>query len=211
MDSPTIVRLSESLLLAAPSSTGFVAVAVRGGCVTGVSFGHESANRAIDGLKTTLGNLSDPMAAPAANENDDKLARDVLDRLVRYLDGEPVDFDDVPVTLKHLSAFQRRVVAACRAIGFGRTRSYGELAAAAGSPGAARAVGQVMAGNRTPLIVPCHRVLAANGKLGGFSAPQGLAMKRRLLELEAGAESQPRSAIRRPKAARAHAQFAVVS
>ncbi len=58
------------------------------------------------------------------------------------------------------------------------------MAAAAGSPGAARAVGQVMRSNRTPLLVPCHRVVAAGGKIGGFSAPQGLVMKRRLLELE---------------------------
>ena len=66
----------------------------------------------------------------------------------------------------------------------GLTRTYGELAAECGSPGAARAVGSVMAKNRYPLIVPCHRVLAAGGELGGYSAPDGLKMKRRLLEME---------------------------
>ena len=85
------------------------------------------------------------------------------------------------------------------------TRSYGEVAAAAGSPGAARAVGQVMAANRTPLIVPCHRVLAAGGKIGGFSAPQGLALKRRLLALEsgegAGSSQGPARARRRARSA----------
>jgi O-6-methylguanine DNA methyltransferase len=111
---------------------------------------------------------------------------DVIDRLVRFLDGEPVDLRDIPLALDHLSPFQQRVVAACRAIPYGATRTYGAVAAAAGSAGAARAVGQVMAGNRHPLVVPCHRVVAAGGKLGGFSAPQGLALKRRLLALEAG-------------------------
>jgi methylated-DNA-[protein]-cysteine S-methyltransferase len=108
----------------------------------------------------------------------------VLDRLLNYADGEPEDLRDVPLALDHLSTFQRRVVKACRAIPLGERRTYGQLAAAAGSPGAARAVGTVMATNRVPLIVPCHRVVASGGKLGGFSSPQGLAMKRRLLELE---------------------------
>jgi O-6-methylguanine DNA methyltransferase len=104
-----------------------------------------------------------------------------------YFDARPVAFDDVTLALDHLSPFQQRVIAACRAIGYGATRSYGEVAALAGSPGAARAVGQVMAGNRMPLVVPCHRVLAAGGKLGGFSAPQGLNLKRHLLALESQA------------------------
>jgi methylated-DNA-[protein]-cysteine S-methyltransferase len=108
----------------------------------------------------------------------------VLERLRRYAEGEPVDLHDVPVAVDHLSAFQRRVVKACRAIPAGERRTYGQLAAAAGSPGAARAVGQVMATNRVPLVVPCHRVVASGGGLGGFSAPQGLTMKRRLLSLE---------------------------
>jgi methylated-DNA-[protein]-cysteine S-methyltransferase len=118
--------------------------------------------------------------------DDETLAAEVLDLVVRYAAGEPVDFADVPVALDHLTPFARRVVKHCRAIRRGQTRSYGDVAAAAGRPGAARAVGQVMAANRTPLVVPCHRVVAADGRLGGFSAPTGLAMKRRLLALEAG-------------------------
>ncbi len=109
---------------------------------------------------------------------------DVIGRLRAYAADEEVDFSDVRVDERHLTDFGRRVVKACRRIPRGQTRSYGQLAAVCGSPGAARAVGQVMAKNRYPLIVPCHRVLAAGGLLGGFSAPQGLTMKRRLLELE---------------------------
>ena len=101
--------------------------------------------------------------------------------------GEPVDFADVPLALDHLTPFGRRVIAACRRFLGDSTRSYGELAAECGSPGAARAVGSVMAKNRYPLIVPCHRVLAAGGELGGYSAPDGLKMKRRLLAMESAA------------------------
>ena len=100
--------------------------------------------------------------------------------------AKPSRFDDVPLDLSHLSAFQSSVVSACRKIGRGRTRTYGELAAAAGSPGASRAVGSVMAKNRFPIIVPCHRVVGAGGSLGGFSARDGLSMKERMLALGRG-------------------------
>jgi methylated-DNA-[protein]-cysteine S-methyltransferase len=117
-------------------------------------------------------------------EEQPKTIRSVIERLERYAAGDEVTFGDVAVDERHLTHFGRRVAQACRRIPAGQTRSYGELAAACGSPGAARAVGQVMAKNRYPLVVPCHRVLAAGGLLGGFSAPQGLAMKRRLLAME---------------------------
>ena len=84
---------------------------------------------------------------------------DLVERLMRYAAGEPVDFSDVRVDERHLTRFGRRIVQACRRIPAGQTRSYGQLAAACGSPGAARAVGQVMAKNRYPLVVPCHRVI----------------------------------------------------
>ncbi|MEX1224432.1 MAG: MGMT family protein, partial [Pirellulales bacterium] len=74
---------------------------------------------------------------------------------------------------------------ACRRIPIGQTMSYAELAAVAGSPGAARAVGNIMAGNRVPIIVPCHRVVGSGGSLGGYSSSGGLRTKRRLLSLEA--------------------------
>jgi methylated-DNA-[protein]-cysteine S-methyltransferase len=73
----------------------------------------------------------------------------------------------------------------------GRVRTYGELAAAAGSAGAARAVGSVMAKNRHPIIVPCHRVVGSAGSLGGFSARDGINMKRRMLELEGAPITKP--------------------
>jgi methylated-DNA-[protein]-cysteine S-methyltransferase len=108
----------------------------------------------------------------------------LIAKLKLYASGTKVDFADTPLSLDHLTTFGARVIAACRRIPWGGTSSYGELAAECGSPGAARAVGSVMAKNRYPLIVPCHRVLAAGGDLGGYSAPDGLAMKRRLLAME---------------------------
>jgi methylated-DNA-[protein]-cysteine S-methyltransferase len=176
-------------ILAAMSELGAIAIAVLDGCVTDIRFGHGSEGAAVRALVKTADRRKkmeslDGASESWASESDEKLAVSMLDRLVRYADGEPADFSDVVLAVEHLSTFQRRVVKACRAIPAGQHRTYGQLAAAAGSPGAARAVGRVMAANRVPLVVPCHRVLAAGGRLGGFSAPQGLAMKRRLLALE---------------------------
>jgi methylated-DNA-[protein]-cysteine S-methyltransferase len=108
----------------------------------------------------------------------------LIAKLKLYAAGEKIDFADTPLSLDHLTTFGARVIATCRRIPWGGTSSYGELATECGSPGAARAVGSVMAKNRYPLIVPCHRVLAAGGELGGYSALDGLKMKRRLLAME---------------------------
>jgi O-6-methylguanine DNA methyltransferase len=182
-----VFRTPSALIVTAPATLGHLGVAVANKCVAGVSFGHASCPPAAARLARLIGEPLEASQLGDGSAVDERMAVDVLDRLVRYLEGEPMLLDDIRISLDHLTTFQRRVVAACRSIPFGATRSYGELAAASGSPGAARAVGQVMASNRAPLIVPCHRVLAAGGKLGGFSAPNGLAMKRRLLALEGAA------------------------
>ena len=90
----------------------------------------------------------------------------------------------MPLDEAGLDDFRRAVYAATREIAPGRTRSYGEIARAIGRPDAARDVGVALSRNRYPIIVPCHRVVAANGALTGFSAPGGLDTKRRMLELE---------------------------
>lgn len=105
--------------------------------------------------------------------------------LCDYAVGNKVDFSRFPLHLPPKTEFQQSVIDACRAIPRGETRTYGQLAVKAGSPGAARAVGQVMATNCLPLLIPCHRVVGSNG-LHGFSAPGGLATKQRLLEIEQG-------------------------
>ena len=179
-------QLVATALASGDSELGGLAVAVVAGEVIGVSFGNRTAGAAAVALSRRLASYGDEVESTAAEPSDDDLqfAEEVLERLQQFAAGEIIDLSKIPLSLSHLTPFQRRVVKACRAIKRGEARSYGEVAAAAGSPGAARAVGQVMRTNRMPLIVPCHRVVAAGGKLGGFSAPQGLAMKRRLLDLE---------------------------
>jgi methylated-DNA-[protein]-cysteine S-methyltransferase len=107
-----------------------------------------------------------------------------IDDIVASLQGEADDLADIPLELDGLPPFRRRVYEVVRTIPPGETMSYGEVAAAAGSPGAARAVGQAMARNPFPLIIPCHRVLAAGGKIGGFTASGGTDTKLRMLAIE---------------------------
>lgn len=116
-------------------------------------------------------------------ESDADVARDLQRQIQRYFTGRPVAFDG-DVDLSARSEFDRRVLAACRCVPYGSTITYGELARRIGRPGAARAVGGALARNPIPLVIPCHRVVAGNGALGGFSAPEGVACKRRLLDLE---------------------------
>jgi O-6-methylguanine DNA methyltransferase len=105
----------------------------------------------------------------------------LTEKLRRYFDGEVVCFDEA-LDPSIGTDFQRRVRAITRAIPRGETRTYGEVAREAGSPGAARAVGQCMARNPWPIVVPCHRVVGHDGGLTGFGG--GLDMKRRMLEME---------------------------
>ena len=103
----------------------------------------------------------------------------------RYFQGEVIDFSAVRLDLSEQDEFNTEIYAAARRVGWGRTTTYGALAAEVGAGReAAREVGQAMAKNPVALIIPCHRVLAAGGKLGGFSAPGGSEAKLRMLELE---------------------------
>lgn len=100
-----------------------------------------------------------------------------------YYAGKPVRFD-AKLDLSQVPAFRREVLEACRKIPRGCTASYADLARAAGKPGASRAVGGAMSHNPLPLVVPCHRVLRSDGGLGGFSSPEGVGEKERMLALE---------------------------
>jgi methylated-DNA-[protein]-cysteine S-methyltransferase len=104
--------------------------------------------------------------------------------IVRLLSGEPADLSFVDIDLDQSPEFERQVYAAARAIPPGETLTYGELAARIGVPGGAQAVGQALGRNPWPIIVPCHRILAADGKSGGFSAPGGADTKLRMLDIE---------------------------
>jgi methylated-DNA-[protein]-cysteine S-methyltransferase len=117
---------------------------------------------------------------------------DAIDEMRRHLDGDPQDFRDFPLDTSGVADFHQRVYNAAREVSAGRTISYGELAERIGSPGAARAVGQALGKNPFPIVVPCHRVLAAQGKAGGFSTHGGLVTKRRILAAEGVDLSAPR-------------------
>ncbi|MGE0282433.1 MAG: methylated-DNA--[protein]-cysteine S-methyltransferase [Rhizobiaceae bacterium] len=115
------------------------------------------------------------------------LPKDVADAvalLTRYAAGETIDFSPVNVDLEGIEQFRLDIYDAARKLKFGETVTYGQLAAAAGHPGEARDTGQALGANPVPIVVPCHRILAAGGKIGGFSAPGGSRTKEKLLALE---------------------------
>lgn len=121
---------------------------------------------------------------PAAQYDRDYF-RPLQEQVIAYFEGARVDFSpDIPILLEGLSCFTRLVLAACRQIRFGEVVTYSGLAKKTRRPRTARAVGNVLARNPLPLIIPCHRVIRSDGKMGGFSAPGGTTMKKRLLELE---------------------------
>ena len=107
-----------------------------------------------------------------------------IDAIGELLRGGANDLQSVDIDMSRLPAFNQQVYAIARAIPPGRTRTYGEIAAELGDPLLARAVGQALGSNPFPIVVPCHRVMAAGGKSGGFSAPGGLVTKLKLLEIE---------------------------
>ncbi|MHB1034659.1 MAG: methylated-DNA--[protein]-cysteine S-methyltransferase [Pirellulales bacterium] len=157
------------------SHLGWTVMVGGAGFLKALTFAHASRRAAIDSLDSIV---ADNARIGSWNP---ELAR----RLQAYADGAWDDFRDVRLDLHHLTPFQRRVVNECRHIGYGQTLTYGQLAVKAGSPRAARAVGSVMAANRFPLVVPCHRVVGVNGGLGGYSAGEGVTLKAKLLALEA--------------------------
>jgi methylated-DNA-[protein]-cysteine S-methyltransferase len=109
--------------------------------------------------------------------------------LTKYFKGVPQPFETIALDYNVAGGFRRRILEYIRSIPFGKIQSYGQVAAAAGSPRAARAVGGAMASNPLPIIIPCHRVVAGNGRLTGYSAPGGLMVKKLLLQME-GVEFQ---------------------
>jgi methylated-DNA-[protein]-cysteine S-methyltransferase len=119
-------------------------------------------------------------APPAMAESAAALVR-------RYLEGEKLDFLELPLDMSSVGAFEAAVYDRLRHIPYGRTTTYGALAEAVASPDAAQAIGMAMGRNPWPIIVPCHRVLAASKKIGGFSAPGGVVTKRKLLGMESAA------------------------
>ena len=140
-----------------------------------------TAQNFIDAL---LGDGWSPVGQPMADGTGTTFLDRVALQIDEYFDGRRHGFE-LPVDLNELNTFQRSVLTACAAIPFGSVASYGDLAATIGHPGAARAVGNALGGNPVAIVIPCHRVIAAGGRIGGFGGGRlAIAVKRRLLAIE---------------------------
>jgi methylated-DNA-[protein]-cysteine S-methyltransferase len=124
------------------------------------------------------------LAPPGGGAAMPGFVREAIRGMTAVLAGEPRDLRDLPLDIDGIDPFRRDVYAAARSIPPGRTATYGETARAIGFPDGARDVGAALSRNPFPIVVPCHRVIAANGALTGFSVAGGLETKRRMLELE---------------------------
>ena len=179
---PTLSPISElmndprcDLLLSVfPTSLGWFGLLGDGQSVHQVEIGHDSA-----------ASLRHRVANRSTRESD--WDPELRARMEDFAAGERLDFDDVALVLPTMTTFRFQVMNLVRGIGYGQTATYGEVAKRIGRARAARAVGTAMANNPVPILVPCHRVVAASGRLGGFSAPQGTRLKKRLLNLETNA------------------------
>ncbi len=112
------------------------------------------------------------------------LTESAAEMLFFYFKGEPQQFEKIAVDLMVSGAFRRKVLQLIRMIPHGVVKSYGEVAGLTGSPHSARAVGGAMAANPVPIIIPCHRVISSGGRLTGYTAPGGLELKKKLLQME---------------------------
>lgn len=147
-------------------------------------------DRGINGVQLPEANDDDLRKRIVAKSGEEDAAkpprwvRDAVKSIQRHLEGTPESLASVKLDLSSVPPFHARVYQAARSIDAGKTVGYGDLAKLAGSPLAARAVGQAMQKNPFPIVVPCHRVLAAGGKPGGFSAHGGMSTKQRMLAIE---------------------------
>lgn len=170
----TVDELAKVQCCAFSSACGWMGLAGRNGRVCGLLLGYSDRRSVMDRAATLWGEGWQPA----------EWAPQLVSRLQAYLQGAVDPFSDVELDLPDSTLFQQAVRSAVRSIPYGQTASYAEIARRAGSPRAARGVGGVMASNPIPILIPCHRVVASGGKLGGFSAPRGVDLKRWLLERE---------------------------
>ncbi len=144
--------------------------------IVGVQLPMSNADKTRLRLRQRYGDL-DEVAPPAP-------VRHAIDGMVDLLDGQPTDLTDIALDLSEEPDFHRQVYAIARTIAPGKTLTYGDIAKRLGGVELSRDVGQALGRNPCPIVVPCHRVLAAGGKPGGFSANGGVATKLKMLEIE---------------------------
>lgn len=156
---------------------GACAVAWGGDSIAGVLLPEDDPTHTAPRMRRRFPEAAEAMPPP--------WVRTVIERLQQLFDGRSRDaLGDIPLDMAGVTDFNRRVYEVARTILPGQTLSYGEVAARLGEPGAARAVGQALGHNPFAPIVPCHRVLAAGKRPGGFSAGGGVATKLRMLQIE---------------------------
>lgn len=131
-----------------------------------------------------LSRLETAYHAPPPEFEPSEITVHAAQMLQRYFKGDRIDFGDIPVVLDDLTRFRQDVLKVIRNLAYGEVLSYGQVAHECGSPHAARAVGGALATNPIPVIIPCHRVVASDGRLTGYSAPGGEITKRVLLVME---------------------------
>jgi methylated-DNA-[protein]-cysteine S-methyltransferase len=154
---------------------GFFGLAATDSGLCRTSLPHPDKERVKAGLLKRLGDA----------EFQKNLFKPLQQQIKTYYKATYVDFDSsIPLDLSSLTPFARTVLKACRKIKPGRTLTYRQLAKAAHRPNAARAAGSIMAKNPMPLIIPCHRIIRSDGKIGNFSAPGGPPLKKRMLDHE---------------------------
>ncbi len=161
------------------TAIGPCAVAWGEGVLTGVQLPDVTPERLRVRMRSRFPDAQELRDGPPPN-----FAQQAIARTRALLEGAKDDLQDLPLDMDAVAPFHRRVYEIARAIPPGRTMTYGEVARAIGEPGASRAVGQALGLNPFAPVVPCHRVLAAGGRSGGFSAEGGAATKLRMLEIE---------------------------
>lgn len=168
--------MSETAIAAFETAIGVCGIAWTERGIAAIQLPEGNTAATLSRLRRGLGRV-EPRALSAAS-------RHVVEGIRALLGGEVVDLSTIELDESRVPAFHRRVYAATRAISHGTTSTYGELAARTGDPNSARAVGHALGCNPYAIIVPCHRVLAAGGQIGGFSAGGGAATKRKILAIE---------------------------
>ncbi|OFW99784.1 MAG: hypothetical protein A3E78_07535 [Alphaproteobacteria bacterium RIFCSPHIGHO2_12_FULL_63_12] len=158
------------------TAVGRCAVLWRGDRLTGVVLPSPNDAATRDAVKRRAGAVIDS-PPPAFVQN-------AIDAIVRLCNGAPEAFTDAPLDRDAIEPFANKVYDILTRVPFGETTTYGAIAQELGDKGLSRAVGAALGANPFPIIIPCHRVVASGGKMGGFTAPGGTDTKRRLLEIE---------------------------
>ena len=167
------------------TNLGWIAIAANHRGIVRTSLPEPTPENALRSIEPNNAKFDTPKADDHGSDHQLRLLTQTKDLLTRYCNGEDVQLDDIPIDDTAWTPYTLRARAACREIPRGQTRTYAWLAQqASGNPNSARAAGRAMATNPTPIIIPCHRVIATNGHLNGFGGTFGLSLKQRLLQME---------------------------